>query len=137
MSFKRPHCPQLSPYLTVKDAEKAIKFYQQAFGFELIDAARDEKGAISHVEMKKGDAMLMFCPEGAFGAPKKSPVTSGITMPLNFYVYCENTDQLYEQALKCNAKSVMAPNDGFWGDRFCVVLDPDGYEWGFATYLGR
>jgi uncharacterized glyoxalase superfamily protein PhnB len=78
----------------------------------------------------------MFCPEGAFGIPKKAPVTLGIIVPLSMYVCCEDTDALYQKAMATGAKSVMEPHDSFWGDRFCSVTDPDGYEWGFGTFQG-
>jgi uncharacterized glyoxalase superfamily protein PhnB len=136
MSFKPDFTPQLSVYLTVTDANKSIKFYEEAFGFKTLDVAKDEQGNPQHVEMKKGDAFIMFCPEGAFGMPKKAPVTLGITVPLSMYVYCEDTDALYKKAIATSAKSIMEPHDSFWGDRFCSVADPDGYEWGFATFKG-
>jgi PhnB protein len=27
----------------------------------------------------------------------------------------------------------MPPQDMFWGDRMCNLLDPDGHSWSFAT----
>lgn len=136
MSFKPENVPQLSIYLTVSNADEAIKFYRDAFGFELLNKADDGNGNI-HVEMKKGEAYIMFCPEGSFGNQKKTPKKQGVTMPVNFYVYTENTDDLYKTALSYGAKTVMEPMDGFWGDRFCSVLDLDGYEWGFGTVLSK
>ncbi len=55
--------------------------------------------------------------------------------PQTFYVYCGDVDALYAQALAAGAISVMPPADQFWGDRYCMVEDPDGYRWGFATRL--
>ncbi len=134
--FKPQQMPQLIPYLTVSNAEKSIEFYSDAFGFTLVEAAKDEKGRITHVEMRKQDAFIMFTPEGAFDfSTKKTPANLGINIPVNMYIYCEDTDKLYEQAIARGAKSITAPHDSFWGDRFCLVLDPDGYEWGFGTLL--
>jgi PhnB protein len=134
--FKPDSMPSMVPYLTVVNAEKSIDFYRNAFGFELIDASRDDAANIQHAEMRYGEVVIMFCPEGAFSTISKAPVTQNIVMPISLYVYCPDIDALYEQALKHGAKSKMSPNNGFWGDRFCALTDLDGYEWSFATYLG-
>lgn len=137
MSYKpSKETPDLIPYFTVRDAENSIKFYQDAFGFEAATVSKDENGNIMHVEMKRGPVIIMFCPEGAWG-PSKSPKTLGVNMPLNLYMYCENVDALYAQAIKNGAQSKMEPNDAFWGDRHCAVTDIDGYEWSFGTCLNK
>ena len=137
MSFKPENMPQLSPYMVVVDAKASIDFYKKAFGFEVDYISKDENNNIQHVSMKKDDAFIMFSPEGSFGDTKKSPVNQNIQMPINMYVYCENTDDLYKQAITAGAKSVIEPQDSFWGDRFCTVPDLDNYEWAFATLLKK
>jgi uncharacterized glyoxalase superfamily protein PhnB len=135
--FKPKDVPQLSPYLTVRDSAKSIDFYTKAFGFTLKDAVKNEKGIIEHTEMRMQDVFIMFSPEGAYGSKKKAPVSLGIEIPLNLYIYCENVDELYKQAINHGAKSIMEPFDSFWGDRYCCVADPDGYEWGFGMRLNN
>lgn len=132
----KPHgIPGLFPYLTVQNAEKAINFYTKAFGFEMrSEPAKDEEGHIQHAEMKFGDeAVIMFAPEGAYGSTRKAPITLGVTPSIVMYIYCKDVDALHDQAIAHGAKSAIAPNDGFWGDRFCSLIDPDGHEWMFAT----
>jgi len=134
----KPHdIPGLFPYLTVSNAEKAIDFYQGAFGFRLnSQPAKDEYGHIQHAEMKFGDdVVIMFSPEGAFGSLRKSPLSHGISPSLVLYIYCEDVDALYKKAVSYGAQSLIEPNDGFWGDRFCCLADPDGHEWMFATNI--
>jgi uncharacterized glyoxalase superfamily protein PhnB len=139
---KRPYKPEgipgLFPYLTVCNAEKAVEFYEKAFGFTLSSQpAKDEQGKIQHAEMKFGnDVSIMFAPEGAWGSARQTPATLGITPSLSLYIYCEDVDTLYKKAIAQGAKSIMEPNDGFWGDRFCTLTDPDGHEWIFATNIG-
>lgn len=125
------------PYLIVQDARRSLDFYSNAFGFNIVNIAYDDNNDPMHVEMRKGEALIMFCCEGAFGNEGRAPVTQNMVMLLNIYVYCENVDTLYKQAIGIGAKSKIAPTEGFWGDRFCTLLDPDGYEWSFATYLGE
>lgn len=135
--FSPNNMPQLSPYLTVKDGDKSIKFYQEAFGFIVEDVSKDEKGIPQHVSMKKEDVVIMFAPEGAWGSTRKTPESSRTSSPISLYIYCQDVDALYKQALNNGAKTVTEPNDSFWGDRFCAVLDIDGYEWWFATVLKK
>ena len=133
--FKPTSVPQLSPYFTVSNGTKSIEFYRDAFGFILEEAVKNENGHPQHVTMKKEAAYIMFSPEGAYGSTKKTPVNLSITIPVNMYVYCEDTDKLYKKAIEKGVKSIIEPHDSFWGDRFCSVVDPDGYEWAFATTL--
>lgn len=137
----RPYKPQgipgLFPYLVVENAEKSIKFYEKAFGFRLSSQpAKDDQGQIQHAEMKFGeDVCIMFAPEGAWNSVRQTPKKLGVMVSLTLYVYCEDVDAFYKQAIEHGAKSTMEPNDGFWGDRFCSLVDLDGYEWIFATNM--
>lgn len=137
LSYKPKDVPDLFPYLVVKDAQKAIAFYEKAFGFTVSgEPAKDEQGNIQHAEMKFGkDVTIMFAPEGAWGSERKSPATLGVMPSLSLYIYCEDVDRLYQKATANGAKSTMEPQDGFWGDRFCNLIDPDGHEWMFATHI--
>lgn len=141
---KRPYkpagIPQLFPYLVVRDGNKAIEFYEKAFGFKTGESvSRNEQGQVQHAEMKFGDEVtIMFAPEAAcaeMGSDKKAPVTLGVKPSLTLYLYCEDVDALHAKAVANGAKSTMAPMDGFWGDRFCTLIDPDGHEWMFATNI--
>lgn len=135
--YKPEGIPGLFPYLTVKNAENAIEFYEKAFGFKVSsEPGKDEYGKIQHAEMKFGqDVSIMFAPEGAWDTTRKAPVTLGITPSLFLYVYCEDVDALYKQAISNGAVSTTEPNDAFWGDRICGLVDPDGYEWIFARNI--
>lgn len=124
--------PPLIPYFAVRDAKKAIEFYKQAFGFELCEEPSAQDGVISHVEMRFGNAVVMFSQEGAFGSNTKAPITLGVSSPVGFMLRCPDVDALYKQALQAGATSQMEPADMFWGERFCKVADPDGHEWGFG-----
>lgn len=132
--YKPAGIPQLLPYLTVQNAQRAIDFYTKAFGFQLrSDPVKDEKGHIQHVEMKFGDeVVIMFSPEGAYGSTKKAPKTLETSPAITLYVYCQDVDGLYNQAMSNGASSIMEPADQFWGDRSCLLVDPDGHEWMFA-----
>ncbi|MBT4880846.1 MAG: VOC family protein [Alphaproteobacteria bacterium] len=135
-AYKPGTLPALTPYLTVQNAEDAISFYKEAFGFEAADdPMKSENGQVVHAHMKLGDAHIMLGPEGAFDKPNKSPKSLNILPPSGLYVYCSDVDAMYKRALGAGASSLMEPEDSFWGDRICKVTDRDGHEWMFATLI--
>ncbi|KWE60891.1 glyoxalase [Burkholderia ubonensis] len=136
MADPRPaDVPWLTPYLAVRNAHASIDFFKAAFGFELRDVL-DEDGAIMHVEMVyRGQLIVMFAPEGAFGSTARTPRSAGATAPQSFYLYVDDVDATWQRALNAGAKSLSAPQDQFWGDRFAQVEDLDGYRWALARRL--
>lgn len=127
--------PWLTPYLTVANARAALDFYTRAFGFAAGDVV-DENGVPIHAEMRyQGELVLMFAPEGAWGSTARSPRSLGVECPQTFYVYCDDVDAMHARAVAAGATSLMAPADQFWGDRYRMVVDPDGYRWGFGKPL--
>ena len=137
MMSKRPPrpagTPWLSPYLTVRDADKAIDFYQRAFGFEKRSAIPGPDGRTGHAELTFKDALVMLGPECAGEPRSKAPATTGVASPVSLYVYCEDVDTLYTRATAAGARADGPPENMFWGDRVCRLTDPDGHAWFFAT----
>lgn len=125
--------PWVSPYLTVKDVDAAIAFYQKAFGFEKRFSMPGPDGKTGHGEMIYRDALLMLGPECAFGGTNKAPATTSVRSPVTLYVYCDDVDSLCARAASAGAKVEVQPQDMFWGDRMCKLVDPDGHVWNFAT----
>jgi PhnB protein len=55
----------VSPYLTtVRDADTALAFYQQAFGFEKRFSMPGPDGKTAHAELAWRDGMIMLAREG-------------------------------------------------------------------------
>lgn len=138
MTDPRPaNVPWLTPYLCVRDTHAATAFYQNAFGFATRDAHNDD-GVLLHVEMTyRGELILMFAPEGAYGSVAKTPKSAGATAPQLFYLYVDDVDAAHARAVEAGGKSLIAPQDQFWGDRFAQIEDLDGYRWGLACHPNR
>ena len=136
---RAPGMPCIIPYLTVRDPVESIEFYERAFGFRLRgEPMRASDDNILHAEMTFfSDGVIRLGPEGAFGSNTNSPASQGTSSPITLYVYCENVDELFEQAICEGAQAITLPETMFWGDRVCKLLDPDGYTWNFATYVGE
>ena len=128
--------PWLSPYLTVRDARSALRFYEAAFGFAPKETKVGPDGSILHAAMTWRDAVILFGPEGAHGDDTRSPATSGVRPPVTLYVYCDDVDAFHARATAHGAKTAFAPMDAMWGDRLCKLIDPDGHAWNFATCKG-
>jgi uncharacterized glyoxalase superfamily protein PhnB len=89
-----------------------------------------------HAEMTWHDQVIMFGPE-CDKNQSKAPATTGVRPPVALYLYCDDVDAQYARAVAGGAKGEMPPQDMFWGDRICLLTDPDGYIWNFATHTGR
>ena len=122
----------MTPYLCIKDAAKAIDFYKRAFGAQEIMRMTAPGGKIGHAELKIGDSILMISDEFDFGAVR-SPQTLGGTAS-SVFMYVDDVDKVYNQAVSAGAKSTAPLKDEFWGDRFGSVTDPFGHVWSLATH---
>jgi PhnB protein len=124
----------VTPYCVFKDCRKAIDFYKQAFGAKerTVMPGPDGQG-VMHAELIIGNSILMMGEECEEMSNKSAETLGG--SPISFYVYVENVDQAYRRALEAGAKSQMAVEDMFWGDRTCNVQDLFGYNWTLATHI--
>lgn len=89
------------------------------------------EGRIGHAELKIGDSVIMLSDE-MMG--NRSPQSIGGT-PVSIFMYTENVDATFNQAVSAGAKSEMPPSDMFWGDRFGKLTDPFGHQWALATHI--
>jgi PhnB protein len=121
----------ISPLLIVRDVEAALDFYQTVFGFRIRGVMRDRKNSILHAEMTYRDSIIMLNPEnakmGALAPQGRSPVT--------LYVYVADVDAVADVARLNDGNVLQQPTDMFWGDRCCMIIDPDGHMWTIATHV--
>jgi len=122
----------VTPYITVQNAARAIDFYKRAFGAKEVTRMDGPDGKVAHAELKIGDSMIMLGDEMP-GSGTKSPqslagTTSGI------FLYVENVDSVFDQAVTAGAKADQRPTDMFWGDRYGKLTDPFGHSWSVATH---
>jgi PhnB protein len=120
----------LTPYLVVNGAAKAIDFYQRAFGAKTITKMDRPSGKIVHAELKIGDSMLMLADEMPGTEGRSKAANCGIGL----FLYVQNVDSVFQQAVSAGAKVEMAVEDMFWGDRYGKLTDPFGYSWSVATH---
>jgi PhnB protein len=123
----------LTPYLAVDDATAAIEFYQRAFGAKERVRMHGPDGMIAHAELEIGDSKVMLAdpfPQASTRPPKELGGTS-----VGVFVYVENVDEVFQQAVDAGATATMEPDEQFWGDRFGSVTDPFGHSWQISTHV--
>jgi PhnB protein len=126
----------VTPYLTIKDAAKAIEFYRKAFGAEeLFRMPMPDGKTIAHAELQIGNGRIMLSEEFP-GQPgcAVSPTTAKTTTS-TVHLYVDDCDAAFKQAVNVGATAAMPPMDMFWGDRFAKVVDPFGHHWSIATHV--
>ena len=105
----------VTPSLFVAGAAKAIDFYKKAFGAEEVMRFPAPDGTIMHAELRIGDSTIMLGDEMPdYGG--KGPKAYGGT-PVSFFIYRENVDAAWKQAVDAGAKPLQPLIDQFWGDR--------------------
>ena len=123
----------VTPYLMLQGASEAIEFYKRAFGakerFRL--PGPDGKG-IGHAEIMIGNSIIMLADTMA-EFHQKSPKTLGGS-PVNFAVYVEDVDAVFQQAVEAGATVTRPVKDMFYGDRVGCLVDPFGHQWSIMTH---
>src|SRR6266404_9205238 len=123
----------LTPHLTVRDGDKALEFYKNALGAEVLNVARMPDGKVLHAMLRIGDSMLMLNDE----FPEMgglSPLSTGGT-GVTIHIYSEDVDAAFNRAVGAGAQVKMPLMDQFWGDRYGIVADPFGHSWSLATHI--
>jgi PhnB protein len=123
-----------TPYLYVKGAAAALDFYKKALGAQEIMRMPGPDGkSIMHAELRIGNSIIMLSDEQP-GGKMRSPQTLGAATS-SVFLYVDNADTLFNQAVAAGAQSLMPVSLMFWGDRFGSLVDPFGHHWNIATHV--
>jgi PhnB protein len=122
----------VTPYLVVRDAARAIAFYEQAFGARELFRMKRPDGRVGHAELQFGDSRVMLADEHPeVGA--RAPQSIGGT-PVSLHLYVDDVDATADRAVKAGARITRPVADQFYGDRLGVLEDPFGHVWSIATH---
>jgi PhnB protein len=126
----------ITPHLTVRDANRAIEFYEKAFGAEVLHVMPAPGGKVMHAAIKIGDSIVMLADEfPEYGGASASPSGDSTSCSGDvLHIYLENVDAAFERAVSAGATVKMPVMDMFWGDRYGQLLDPFGHRWSLATH---
>ena len=122
----------VTPYLSLRDASRAIDFYAKAFGARLTLRMDAPGGKVGHAEMKIGDSIVMLAdeaPEMEFMSPQARGGTSVL-----LHLYVKDVDKTVATAAAAGARIIRPVADQFYGDRAGGIEDPFGHRWYIATH---
>ena len=117
----------VTPYLIAQEAGNLIEFVKQAFGATELFRSRGSAGGI-HAEVSIGDSIVMI------GGGAGDSVWHGESSPATLYLYMDDVDTVYRQALQAGATSLTEPADQPYGDRLAGVKDAFGNVWYIAMH---
>ena len=120
----------VTPSLTFDDAAAAIEWYKKALNAQETSRANGPDGKIMHAELKIGDSRIMLN-DAVMGL--RGPKSLGGS-PISLWLYVEDCDALYRQAIGAGGQEKYPMSDQFWGDRSGSFTDPHGYTWTIATH---
>ena len=129
-----PKRPSLSTGVSYRDPRAALKWLEEAFGFETTMVVENADGSIGHSEMRVGDGLIMVGRE--WDEHHKSPASIGGINTQSVHVQLErDVDAHCERARAAGAVISREPADQFYGDRNYIAVDPEGHIWSFAQTL--
>lgn len=114
----------VTPYLLTDDADRLLGFLQKAFNASIQEKVLGPEGRTAHAAVLIGNSMVML--------GSKPGTTSNHSM---LYLYVDDTDAMYQQALSAGAKSIQEPKNQFYGDRNAAVEDCCGHQWWIGTHV--
>jgi len=130
MSASIPRRPAFIPSIIYKDNRAALKWLQNAFGFEASEVLTAANGDIVHAEMSHGDGVVMIGSEFAEWAA--SPASIGGKNTQRVHVRLERgIDEQCARARQAGAET-SEPADQFYGDRTYMAVDLEGHHWTFS-----
>lgn len=128
--------PSISSALSYKDPKGALRWLEQAFGFEPSMVILGPNDELVHSEMRFGDGTIMVGSE--WSPMHKSPANIGGLNTQTVHVQLnEDVDGHCERARKAGATIAMEPTTQFYGDRTYRAVDPEGHIWSFGQTVQR
>ncbi|WP_191257073.1 VOC family protein [Amycolatopsis oliviviridis] len=135
MTETQERLASLHSYLAYRDAAKALRWLESAFGFETVMEFPDDKGRILHSELRLGGAsIIVFSAEEDYDRATRKGETVGhglyVSLPTQ-----EAVDAVFASAIEAGATTVWKPENTEWGNYRFRVDDLEGYEWTFGTHI--
>lgn len=115
----------ITPYLIVANPDRLIRFLTEAFSATIHEQMPGPAGETMHADIQVGTSHVMMG-----RASDAYPARSAM-----LYLYVEDCEGWYQQALAAGATSTQEPRLEFYGDKTAAVKGPEGNDWYFATHV--
>ncbi len=131
------HLGSMFPCVFYRDANAAIEWLTNAFGFEKVMVVPGEGGAVMHSELKLGDGMIMVGTAGAGSIEATaSPLDVGhVTASTYVYIADADIERHYHQAKAAGATITREFERKDYGGAGYSARDLEGQEWSFGSYM--
>lgn len=114
--------------LFYQDPKAALRWLEDAFGFELSMLLEDAEGNLAHSQMRFGDDLVMIGQE--WSADHQSPKSVGGKNTQTVSIEIDtDVDAHCARARAAGAEIIAEPETQFYGDRTYRCRDPEGHIW--------
>lgn len=111
------------PILEVRDLPRALAFYRDALGAELVYGFPDDDPV--YVSLRAGSSSL--------GIGLAEDAAPGVPSNLLLWFYVDDVDRVAAEVVAAGATMLEEPADQPWGERVAFVADPFGTRVRLAT----
>jgi len=124
----------LIPSLYYEDADAAIAFLENAFGFQALAVYRGEDGSVRHAELRYGNSVLMLSTarENPWNLSTARALGGASTVWL--YLVVDDPQAHFERARANGAEILSEPSTPDYGGLEYAARDLEGNLWSFGTY---
>jgi PhnB protein len=124
---------KITPHIVVRDAERAVDWYERALGAEERSRIPLPGGKLMSVELAFGDSTVMLADEFPEAGVLSPLSVGGTSVVLN--ISTDDVDSLWKRAIDAGAEVLHPLEDAFWGERHGQITDPFGHRWGMAQHI--
>jgi PhnB protein len=123
----------ITPHIVVRDAERAVDFYKEAFAAEEESRIPTPDARLMSVQLRIGDGLLHLADEfpelGVLAPPSigGTPVVLALEVP--------DAEALFSRAVAAGATVRQPLQEVFWGDLHGQLEDPFGHRWNVSQHL--
>ena len=118
----------IAPWMTVRDAQKALDYYKAAFGAVELYRLPADDGSLAVAQLSVGGAVFWLQADS-----NVSPSGAG-SGPVRMILSVDDPDALFERAVAAGAAVVAAIHEDI-GWRTGRVTDPFGFDWELSKQL--
>lgn len=127
---------QLIPTMQYRDANRAVSWLCEAFGFEQKNVFKDDDGNVAHAELQLGNGLVMIGPRTntPFGQLIKTPLEIGSFNTHAIYIIVEDIEAHYQKSIEAGASISLELVEQEYGGKDYTCRDLEGFLWSFGTY---
>jgi len=122
----------ITPHIVVRDAERAVAFYREAFAAEELSRIPTPDARLMSVQLRIGDGLLHLADE----FPELDVLAPSIGgTPVVLALDVRDAQAVFTRAVAAGATVRRPLQEVFWGDLHGQLEDPFGHRWNISQHL--